>query len=127
MGLLSRFLDKRPVDLDERSPELGLKLGDMLVLQQLIEAGGDPRAPRHVVYYLYFDREDRARAAEADASDGGFDVDVRSPDASGQWAVVCERHDYVLDPETVRDNSDFFDGLAERYAGEYDGWEASVN
>ena len=127
MGLLSRFRDRRPVDLDARSPELGLKLGDMLVLQQLVEAGGDPRAPRHVIYYLYFDGEAAAEAAGQEASDGGFAVDVRSPDASGQWAVVCERHDYVLDPETVRDNSDFFDAIANRHAGEYDGWEASVN
>ena len=33
----------------------------------------------------------------------------------------------VDDLETVRDNSDFFDAIAERHAGEYDGWEASVN
>lgn len=127
MGLLSRFRDRRPVDLEARSPELGLKLGDMLVLQQLIEAGGDPHAPRHVIYYLYFDGEAPARAASDEAVAEGFDVDVRAPDASGQWAVVCERHDYVLDLETVRDNSDFFDTIAERHSGEYDGWEVSLN
>lgn len=127
MGLLSRFRDRRTVDVDSRSPELGLKLGDMLVLQQLIEAGGDPKAPRHVIYYLYFDGETEARAAGDEATAGGFEVDVRAPDASGQWAVVCERHNYVLEPEVVRDNSDFFDAIAERHQGEYDGWEASVN
>ncbi len=127
MGLISRLLGRQTLDPEARSPELGLRYGDLLVLQQLVEAGGDPRAPRHVLYYLYFDAEEAARAAGADATQHGFGVDVRPPDDDGQWALVCERHDYVLDPETVRDNSDLFDSIAERHRGEYDGWEASVN
>lgn len=126
MGLLSHLRDRRAVNLGVRSPELGLELGDLLVLQQLVEAGGDPRAPRHVIYYLYFDRRAAAEAAGHEAVEAGFGVDVRSPDGSGPWAVVCERHDYVLDPETVRDNSDFFNAIAERLGGDYDGWEASL-
>jgi hypothetical protein len=39
--------------------------------------------------------------------------------------VRCETH-AVTSPEFVRDSDDFFQGLAERQGGEYDGWEASV-
>ena len=48
------------------------------------------------------------------------------PNLPGQWALVCERHGVVLDIATVRDHSDYFESLAERLRGEYDGWEASV-
>jgi hypothetical protein len=34
--------------------------------------------------------------------------------------------DAVLTPDFVRDSTDFFEALAARHAGEYDGWEASV-
>jgi hypothetical protein len=39
---------------------------------------------------------------------------------------VCERHGIVLDSDTIRDNGDYFERLAAKFGGEYDGWEASV-
>jgi hypothetical protein len=39
--------------------------------------------------------------------------------------VSCETH-AALEPEFVRDNTDFFEELAARHQAEYDGWEASV-
>lgn len=129
MGLLSKWRDRRSIDLDDRSPQTGVKYKDLLVLDQLVEAGADMNAPRHVVYYLYFPDQERAADAAAEASSEGFDTDVRPPlpDDPDQWALVCDRHDYVLDLEIVRGNTDLFEGLAARHGGDYDGWEASVS
>lgn len=128
MGLLSRWRDRQTVDLEDRSPQTGLKYKDLLVLEQLVKAGADVHAPRHVVYYLYFPDSDRAAAAASDAVGAGFDTEVRDPLAGARdsWCLVCERHDYVLDLDAVRDNTDLFEDIAARHGGDYDGWEASV-
>ncbi len=128
MGLFSRMRDHRPVDLDERAPQTGVKYSDLLVLEQLLNAGADLTAPRHVVYYLYFPSEEGATAAAAESTAAGFGTDLRAPtpEADDLWVVVAERHDYVLDLDIVRDNTDWFAELAERHGGDYDGWEASV-
>ena len=33
----------------------------------------------------------------------------------------------VLHPELVRDNTDWFEALAERHGAEFDGWEAALD
>lgn len=129
MGLLSRWRDREPVSLDDRSPQTGLKHKDLLVLDQLVKAGADMTAPRHVLYFLYLPDQERAAAAAAEAESMGFEAGVREPlpEYPDQWTLVCERHDYVLDLETVRVNTDTFEELAARHGGDYDGWEASVS
>jgi hypothetical protein len=117
-----------PVDLDARSPQTGLKYKDLLVLGQLMQAGADLTQPRHVLHFLYFTDQTAAVAASEEAGVRGFETDVRepSPPEIEEWSLVCEQHGVVLDPPTVRDQGDFFDDLAERHGGAYDGWEASV-
>ena len=44
----------------------------------------------------------------------------------GQWSVVCERMDAVLDVPAVRRADYLFQGIADRFKGEFDGWEAAV-
>lgn len=125
MGLFRR---RRQLDLDARSERLGLKNGDLLVMGHLIEAGADLTEPRHTLYYLYFRDEDAALVGAAAARDLGFTVDVREPsDGVDDWAVVCEHAALVLDPDTVRTNTDRFDALAAEHGGQYDGWEAAVS
>jgi regulator of RNase E activity RraB len=128
MPLFRRTRDEEPVGPHMRSPELGLELDDLLLLDQLIKAGADLTQPRHVLHYLYFSSGETAAAAAAEAVGHGFTVEVREPipENPGQWCVVCEIRGIVLDPVTVRDHSDLFSSLAQRHTGEYDGWEASV-
>ena len=45
---------------------------------------------------------------------------------AGQWSVVCERSDAVLDPTGVNAADDLFQGIADRLGGEFDGWEAAA-
>ena len=120
--------ERQAVDPNERSPQLGLKYKDLALLDQLTKAGADLDQPRHVLHYLYFTDAASAEAAAADARVNGFDSRVNEPlpEATGHWGLVCEKHGVVTDALTVRGTTDFFDGIAERHQGEYDGWEASV-
>ena len=126
MGLISRLLGRSPVDLEERGPDTGVKYKDMLVLEQLVHAGADLTAPRHVLYYLYFKSHEAADAAGREADAQGFDVAVHQLDGATEWTLKCERHDYTLSLDIVRDNTDYFEELAAGHSGDYDGWEASV-
>jgi regulator of RNase E activity RraB len=116
------------IDPDERAPQTGVKFKDLLILGQLIEAGAQLTEPRHVLHYLYFPSDAVAATAAAEARTYGFEVTVKEPlpEYPGQWLVLCERHDAVLDPDFVRTTGDLFDALAERHLGEYDGWEAAA-
>ncbi len=84
--------------------------------------------PTMVLYYLYFSSSGVASSAADDARARAFEVTVKEPlpQYPGQWSLTCERRDVVLDTDTIRGNSDYFDDLAARFGGEYDGWEASV-
>ena len=128
MALFRRKQAGPSFDPDERSPELGLKHKDLLVLGQLMGMGADLKQPRHAVYYLYFASREAADAAAEPARARGFAAEVREPlpEYPGQWCVVCDVHGVVLDPPTVRDHDDFFESLAQTHSGEFDGWEASV-
>ena len=127
MRIFRRRGDDEPVDMNERSPQLGIRYKDLAVLGQLMQNGADLSQSRHVVYYSYAPSEavaqEMARAAQAN----GFTAATREPrpELPGQWGVICETH-AVTSPDFVRSSDDFFQGLADRHDAEYDGWEASL-
>jgi Regulator of ribonuclease activity B len=125
--LFRRTRDDEPVDMNERSPELGVRYKDLAVLGQLMKNGADLSATRHVVYYSYAPNEGVAQAMGQEAETNGFAASIREPllDFPGQWSVTCEIH-AVTSPNFVREADDFFQGLADRHGADYDGWEASV-
>jgi len=119
--------DNEPVDMNERSPQLGVRYKDLMVLDQLAKNGADLTESRHVIYYSYAPSVGVARAMGREAEAGGWAAEVREPlpNYPGQWALICERH-AITTPDFVREADDFFQGLADRHAAEYDGWEASA-
>ncbi len=127
MRIFRRKPDDEPVDMNERSPQLGLKYKDLAVLDQLMKNGADLTESRHVIFYSYAPGEAVAQAMGDEAESNSFAATISEPlpDFPGQWSVRCETH-AVLSPEFVRDADDFFQGLADRHGAEYDGWEASV-
>jgi hypothetical protein len=120
---------QEPIDLEDRAPQTGVKYKDMLVLKQLLDLGANLAAPRHVLYYLYFSDRATADAAASAATTSAFAARVREPIPADpdKWGVVCERKSYVLSMDIVRDNTDYFEQLAARFGGDYDGWEASAD
>src|SRR3990170_7273766 len=130
-GLFDRLRGKKdeaPVDLEARSPETGLKYKDIALLGEMMKQGADLSRPRHALYYLYFGTREAAEAAAAEGRGAGYSCEVREPLAAypGQWSIVCERPDAVLDMTGVREADDLFQGIADRSGGEFDGWEAAV-
>ena len=125
MGLFRR--KHKTVDPNGRSEQLNLRNSDLMVMGQLLELGADLTKPRHTLYYLYFPDGERSEAAAASIRELGFRVRVNAPDEQiPQWSLVCEHDALVLDPDTVRANSDRFEAIAAANNGEYDGWEAAV-
>jgi hypothetical protein len=120
--------DDEPVDPNARSEQLGIKYKDLALLGQLMQAGADLTKPRHALYYLYFASRESAEAASGEAEAAGYTCRVRDPlpEYPGQWSLVCERPDAVLDPPGVIAADDLFQGIADRAGAEYDGWEAAA-
>jgi hypothetical protein len=127
LRLFRRKSDDEPVDMNERSPRLGVRYKDLMVLDQLAKNGADLSASRHVIYYSYAPSEEAAQAMGREAETGGWAAQVREPlpNFPDQWGLLCETN-AVTTPEFVREADDFFQGLADRHGAEYDGWEASA-
>jgi hypothetical protein len=127
MRIFRRRRDVEPVDMNERSPQLGIRYKDLAVLDQLMKSGADLLQSRHVVYYSYASSEAVAQEMAHEAEANGFEAATREPlpELPGRWAVICETH-AVTSPDFVRGSDDFFRGLADRHGAEYDGWEASL-
>lgn len=127
MRLFRRKTDDEPVDMNARSPQLGVKYKDLMVLDQLRKSGADLSASRHVIYYSYAPSDEVARAMGREAETAGWAAEVREPlpNLPDQWALICQKT-AVTTPDFVRQADDFFQGLADRHAAEYDGWEASA-
>lgn len=87
MRLFRRKRDDEPVDMNARSPQLGVKYKDLMVLDQLVKNGADLSASRHVVYYAYAPSDDVARAMAREAESAGWAAEVREPlpDFPNQW------------------------------------------
>jgi rhodanese-related sulfurtransferase len=101
---------------------------DDLVLDQLRGLGADLTKPRDARFYLYLrTEEDAGAAAEALRAEGYATVAEPSATPGGEhpWLVPASR-DMVVDADTIADARRLFGDLAERYSGDYDGWEAAA-
>ena len=101
---------------------------DSLVLDQLIQFGADLTKPRDARFYLYVRTEaDAGAAADALRAEGYATVIEPSatPQSEHPWLVLASR-DMVVDTDSIAEARRLFGGLAERYSGDYDGWEAAA-
>jgi hypothetical protein len=65
-------------------------------------------------------------AVEARAATYSCEVRDPLPNYGGHWALVCERSDAVINPLGVIAADNLFQGIADRYGAEFDGWEAGA-
>jgi hypothetical protein len=97
---------------------------DRLALRQLAGRGADLAKPRHVVHFLYFETESSARRA-AEAIGDAWRAQVEPPTETIAYWTVRADGTRILGPDTVAAFRAWFDDLAARHHGEYDGWEAA--
>ena len=101
---------------------------DRQVIDQLTSHGADLSKPTEVIHYLYLPDEQSAGAANAEAEQAGYRVQVRPPDADDDpplWSLQAER-EMVVSAEAIGAERERLTAIAERLGGEYDGWEAAV-
>jgi Regulator of ribonuclease activity B len=115
--VLGRFDPNDPDDPD----------GDTATLAALAASGSDMSKPTHFIHYLSFTEQEHAQEAAKALNEHlgyrtrGFGPDTEVPHWS-VWAEI-EREPTI---ENVRRMRQVMLTAAERYDGEYDGWEAEV-
>ena len=122
----SRSTDVGLLDLiRDRGKPKDPRAADALALRQLQGRGADLALARHVVHFLYFDEEGNARAAVGAVETGGWNVELDPPgEVVTVWTVRADGN-RVLNPGTVESFRSWFEQVADRHGGEYDGWEAA--
>jgi hypothetical protein len=100
---------------------------DAATLATLTARGSSPSEPTHFIHHLRFTEEQQARdAALALTEHLGYRTRGFAPDATvHQWRVWAET-DREPTIENVRRMRQVMLTAAERYDGDYDGWEAEV-
>ncbi len=115
------FIDRIRYRGAPKSPEEA----DRLALRQLAGRGADLSRPRHVIHFLYFDREQDANAA-IEAIGDAWTTELEPPTESvGQWCVKADGN-RTIGPETIAALRSWFERHAAEHNGEYDGWEAAA-
>jgi hypothetical protein len=98
---------------------------DKLSLQYLEKRGAVLALPRHVIHFLYFDTEADAEHAREEIPEAEWDATVVAPNEPGKQWIVRAEGIRVVDSQTVASYRAWFERVAERCNGEYDGWEAA--
>ena len=107
--------------------------GDLAVLNRLKELGADLSKPHTVDFFLYFPSEEQAKSAASEIEREGYAVRVnRAPTpwwkrlfSKPSWGCYANKS-IVPDEDTIVEISAWFDGIAQRFCGEYDGWGTGV-
>jgi hypothetical protein len=98
---------------------------DQQVLDQLRAAGSDLSKPHLMEFYLYFPTEELASKVADEIEADGYKVEVKRAPRGSSWMCYVTRRMVPKRAEIAAMGKRFRD-LAERYGGEYDGWETEV-
>ena len=109
--------------------------GDRKGLAALASHGADLSKAAHTIHFLYFKSQSAATSAASELRSEGYqNLRVhRSPTSSiwkrlfgpKEYSCIAETH-AVPSESAVFATTDRMNALAEKYGGDYDGWEASV-
>jgi len=106
---------------------------DLAVLVRLKELGSDLSKQHEVDFFLYFPSEEMAKSASREIEKEGYSVRVnvvkppwwRRLFSRAIWCC-CASKNIVPEQETILETSAWFNGIAQRFCGEYDGWGSEV-
>ena len=99
---------------------------DARVVERLRSEGVDLKAPLDIRHILSFDTEGAARRAALEFGESpDWQVEVGRAVDGPRWLFLLT-YRAVIDLAAIRKLRASLSGLAERNAGQYDGWEAGV-
>lgn len=105
--------------------EPGSFQGDRQVLAALRNAGADLSKATEVNYYLYFRERSAADSAAGHAGSGPMAATVRRAGDDSAWLLLVSGT-MVPSEAAIHEHTVRLVDIAQRYGGEYDGWEAAV-
>jgi hypothetical protein len=95
---------------------------DEAALESLSRAGSDLSQPHPFDFYLYHRDQSTAQQMCNRLLEEGFSISLREGAVGENWLCLASR-EFVPSIDTLSVIQDRLAGLAETYAGEYDGWE----
>lgn len=105
------------------------------MLAAMRQAGADLSKPAHTMHCLLFRSQDTAQKAAEELKTAGYEKVEVSPEAGGsllsrllgrrRFACIAETH-AVPQEAAVLTTTVWMEQLAEKFGGEYDGWQASI-
>lgn len=102
------------------------RAADQQVIDQLVAHGADLSKPTHVIHFLYLPNEQAAQACSREFARAGFGVRSLEPDRDmPAWALHVD-HEMLVSIDSIADVRERLEGAADRFEGDYDGWEAAV-
>jgi len=109
--------------------------GDRRVLAALALHGSNLAKAAHTIHFLYFKSMDAAKSAAGELQAAGYhNLRVHRAPTKSLWkrwfgpreySCIAEAH-AVPSEEGVFATTDRMNALAQKFGGDYDGWEASV-
>lgn len=109
-----------------RRPPKTPQEADALALRQLESRGANMTKARHVVHFLLFGDEADARAASETILATSWRGSVEAPtETRAEWAVRAD-DERIVSADTIASYRTWFEQIAARHHGEYDGWEAKA-
>ncbi len=92
-------------------------------MQQLKNFNLNFDQPQIVEFYFYFPTSKLARKADKEMIDEGYGVTIKLVDEKDAWLCFTTK-EIVPSPEELGRLRKRFEAIAEKYNGEYDGWDA---
>lgn len=110
-----------------RSNSEDMMSSDAETLKALAEAGSDLTKSHLIDHWIFFQDESGARAAAKDLVSSGFVlVSLDKDPENSEWRLLA-RKEMVPHLKDIEKTSAFFEVLARRNNGDYDGWETQVS
>ena len=112
---------------------MGARDKDLAVLRRLKEVGSDLSKPHKVDFFLYFPSEEQAKSAASEIESEGYAVRInRAPTpwwrrlfSKPVWGCYANKS-MIPEEDKIVEISAWFDGIAQHFYGEYDGWGTEV-
>jgi len=98
---------------------------DQQTLDELRKSGSDLSKPHQVEFFLYIPVKPDAEAAAAELRGTGYTVTLRLGADKVNWLCLGAKT-LVPTIQGLTDARKVFKGLAIKFKGEYDGWDAAV-